>query len=186
MKRHTIDGATVLRSTREMPPIAPVVAFEHHLRLDGTGYPAGLSRPALNLATSLCGIADVYDAMRSKRQYQQAFPTDRIIEVMRRNDGRQFDQHLVRRFVDLMGVYPPSTLVQLDSGEVAVVVENDGPSPDRPTVKVLFDAKGTRLGVPQTRSLWQLDDADLGATIATTLDPAAFTLDPVQALMPAQ
>jgi HD-GYP domain-containing protein (c-di-GMP phosphodiesterase class II) len=46
----------------------------------------------------LCSIADVYDAMRSQRLYQRSFPTDRILEVMRRNDGRQFDQHLVRRF----------------------------------------------------------------------------------------
>jgi putative nucleotidyltransferase with HDIG domain len=74
MKRHTIDGAEILRSTADIPPLAPVVAFEHHLRLDGAGYPDGVSRPTLNLATMLCGIADVYDAMRSQRKYQQAFP----------------------------------------------------------------------------------------------------------------
>ena len=53
----------------------------------------------LNLGTTLCGIADVYDAMRSQRVYQQAYPTDRILAVLQRNDGKQFDQHLVRRFV---------------------------------------------------------------------------------------
>jgi HD-GYP domain-containing protein (c-di-GMP phosphodiesterase class II) len=51
MKRHTIDGAEILRTTTDIPPLAPVVAFEHHLRLDGTGYPDGVSRPTLNLAT---------------------------------------------------------------------------------------------------------------------------------------
>ena len=54
----------------------------------------------------LCSIADVYDAMRSQRAYQQAFPTDRILAVLKRNDGTQFDQHLVRRFVQLLGIYP--------------------------------------------------------------------------------
>jgi len=91
MKRHTVDGAEILRRTPEMPTLAPIVAFEHHLRLDGTGYPDRVTRGQLNIATMLCGIADVYDAMRSQRAYQQAFPTDRILAVLQRNDGKQFD-----------------------------------------------------------------------------------------------
>ena len=94
MKRHTVDGAEILRRTPEIPTLAPIVAFEHHLRLDGSGYPNGVIRGQLNLATMLCGVADVYDAMRSQRHYQQAFPTDRILAVLQRNDGKQFDQNL--------------------------------------------------------------------------------------------
>jgi putative nucleotidyltransferase with HDIG domain len=82
MKRHTIDGAEILRRTPEMPTLAPIVAFEHHLRLDGSGYPERVNRGQLNLATMLCGVADVYDAMRSQRLYQPAFPTDRILAVL--------------------------------------------------------------------------------------------------------
>ena len=107
MRRHVVDGAEILRRTPEMPILAPVVAFEHHLRLDGTGYPFGAKRATINLATMLCGISDVYDAMRSQRAYQQAHPTDRILAVLKRNDGAQFDQNLVRRFVQLLGIYPP-------------------------------------------------------------------------------
>src|SRR5687768_16514245 len=55
MRRHTVDGAEILRRTPEMPILAPVVAFEHHLRIDGTGYPAEARRGQLNLATMLCG-----------------------------------------------------------------------------------------------------------------------------------
>ena len=83
MRRHVVDGAEILRRTPEIPSIAPVVAFEHHLRSDGTGYPVGVSRPKLNLATMLCSIADVYDAMRSQRAYQGSLPTERILEVMK-------------------------------------------------------------------------------------------------------
>ncbi len=106
MKRHVVDGAEILRQTPEMPTMAPSVAFEHHLRIDGSGYPE-IKRTPLNLATMLTSIADVYDAMRSQRAYQQAFPTDRILAVMKRNDGTEFDQNLVRRFVQLIGIYPP-------------------------------------------------------------------------------
>ena len=115
MKRHTVDGAEILRATPDIPALAPVVAFEHHLRLDGTGYPTAVKRPTLNLGTMLCSIADVYDAMRSQRSYQQSFPSDRILEVLKRNDGLQFDQHLVRRFVQLVGIYPAGNLVRLDT-----------------------------------------------------------------------
>ena len=114
LKSHTVDGAEILRRTPEMPALAPIVAFEHHLRNDDSGYPSGVARPRLNLGTMLCGIADVYDAMRSQRVYQEAFLTDRILAVLQRNDGSQFDQHLVRRFAQLVGIYPVGNLVRLD------------------------------------------------------------------------
>ena len=76
----------------------------------------------------LCSIADVYDAMRSQRAYQQAFPTDRILAVLQRNDGTQFDQNLVRRFVQLLGIYPPGNLVRLSTGEIAVVARCTRPT----------------------------------------------------------
>src|SRR5207244_7765879 len=71
MKQHVVEGAEILRQTPDIPALAPVVAFEHHLRLDGTGYPGGAKRSSLNIGTMLCSIADVYDAMRSQRAYQQ-------------------------------------------------------------------------------------------------------------------
>ena len=93
----------------------------------------------------LCSIADVYDAMRSQRAYQQAFPTDRILAVLKRNDGQQFDQHLVRRFAQLLGIYPPGNLVRLDNGAMAVVLQVHAPDPHRPRVRVIMDGKRRRL-----------------------------------------
>lgn len=182
MKRHTVDGAEILRRTPEMPVLAPVVAFEHHLRLDGGGYPDGVARDALNVATMLCSIADVYDAMRSQRAYQEAFPTDRILAVLKRNDGKQFDQNLVRRFTQLMGIYPPGTLVRLSTGEAAVVVQVHAPDPYRPRVHVVFDAAGERLAVPEERNLWEAPDDGEAASVATPLDPADYGLDPLTLL----
>src|SRR3569832_2353413 len=105
MRRHVVDGDEILRRTPEMPILAPVVAFEHHLRLDGSGYPFTVKRASLNLGSMLCAIADVYDAMRSQRSYQQAYPTDRILAVLKKNEGAQMDQNQVRRFVLLFGFF---------------------------------------------------------------------------------
>ncbi len=180
MKRHTIDGAEILRSTADIPPLAPVVAFEHHLRIDGTGYPEGVSRPSLNLATMLCGIADVYDAMRSQRRYQQAFPSERILSVLQRNDGSQFDQHLVRRFVQLLGIYPVGNIVKLNTGEVGVVLRVHAPDPYRPKVRVLFGADGTRLELPRDINLWENEGSvDRASSVIAPLDPADYEIDPL-------
>lgn len=180
MRMHVVDGAEILRRTPEMPAIAPVIAFEHHLRLDGTGYPFGVRRSALNIGTMLCSIADVYDAMRSQRKYQQAFPSDRILDVMKRNDGQQFDQHLVRRFTQLLGIYPPGNLVRLDNGAIAVVTAVHAPEPFKPRVKLIRTPSGEIIEMPYEINLWEAGHDERGPrTVQAPLDPAEHGLDPL-------
>jgi putative nucleotidyltransferase with HDIG domain len=183
MRRHPVEGAEILRRTPEMPILAPVVAFEHHLRLDGTGYPAGARRSNLNLGTMICSIADVYDAMRSQRAYQQAFPTDRVLAVLKKDDGAHFDAQLVRRFVQLLGIYPPGTLVKLSDGGVAVVTRIHAPDPYRPRVKMLFTPDGQRYDLPYERNLWEPSADDASAdSIISPIDPAPYGIDPLDFL----
>jgi len=183
MRMHVVDGAEILRRTPEMPAVAPVIAFEHHLRLDGTGYPFGVSRTGLNVGTMLCSIADVYDAMRSQRAYQQAFPSDRILEVMKRNDGQQFDQHLVRRFTQLLGIYPPGNLVRLDNGALAVVMAVHAPEPFKPRVKIVVTSSGERLETPYEVNLWEAPEETPGPkTVTAPVDPADHGIDPLSYL----
>jgi putative nucleotidyltransferase with HDIG domain len=185
MRRHTVDGAEILRRTREMPILAPIVAFEHHLRLDGSGYPHTVQRDSMNLGSMLCAISDVYDAMRSQRAYQQAHPTDRILAVLRRNEGAQLDQNLVRRFVQLLGIYPPGNLVKLSTGEVAVVLRVHAPDPHRPRVRVLFTADARRLELPFERNLWEIQP-DYSETqlqsVAAPVDAGDYHIDPLNFL----
>ena len=181
MKRHTVEGAQILRRTPEMPTLAPIVAFEHHLRMDGSGYPERVNRGQLNLATMLCGVADVYDAMRSQRHYQPAFPTDRILAVLKRNDGTLFDQNLVRRFAQLVGIYPAGNLVRLRTGEIGVVTKTYAPDPYRPRVKVLRAADGADLERPYEINLWEAASAH-ATSIEAPLDPALHGIDPLSHL----
>jgi putative nucleotidyltransferase with HDIG domain len=180
MKRHPVDGAELLRRRLELPPLAAVVAFEHHLRADGTGYPGGAVRPTLNLATQLCAIADVYDAMRSKRVYHNTYPTDRILAVLRHNDGARFDQRLVRRFSQLLGIYPVGNLVRLDDGSLAVVLRVHAPDPSKPLVRVITAADGGPLATPRDVPLWLDGTPDQPVPrIVTPVDPAAAGIDPL-------
>jgi hypothetical protein len=126
----------------------------------------------------LCGIADVYDAMRSQRSYQSAFPTDRILAVLQRNDGTQFDQNLVRRFSQLVGIYPAGNLVRLKTGALAVVMQAYAPDPYRPRVKVVRDAAGVDLQRPYEINLWEATD-EQSTSIEAPLDPALYGIDPL-------
>jgi putative nucleotidyltransferase with HDIG domain len=177
LKLHTVNGAQILRKTPEIPPLSPIVAFEHHLRADGTGYPRA-HRARLNLGTTLTGIADVYDAMRAQRVYQVASPTDRILAVLQRNDGKQFDQNLVRRFVQLVGIYPAGNLVRLQTGEVAVVLEVHAPDPHRPRVRIVIDRDGHRLEQPRDLNLFESSGGEPNA-VRAPVDPDEFGIDPL-------
>jgi putative nucleotidyltransferase with HDIG domain len=179
MKRHPVDGAEILRRTLDVPPLVPLVAFEHHLRLDGSGYPE-VSRPTLNLATVLTSIADVYDAMRSQRIYQQAFPSERVVEVLKHNDGTQFDQNLVRRFVQLLGIYPPGTTVRLDNGEIAVVLRVNAADPHRPRVRAVLSENGERLVRPYDVDLWNVQPGTgRPVSVSAPVDAERYDIDPL-------
>jgi hypothetical protein len=128
----------------------------------------------------LCSIADVYDAMRSQRAYQESFPTDRILAVMKRNDGTQFDQHLVRRFAQLMGIYPPGNLVKLDTGELGVVLKVYAPDPYRPKVRVIIGKDTQKLTRPYDVNLWEAGPGSVGpAAVVSPINPATVGIDPL-------
>ena len=123
MKLHVVDGAHILRRTPETPALAPVVAFEHHLKQDLSGYPENIGSRKLNLCTMVVSVVDVFDALRSNRAYRAGLATDRIRHIMGQQDGTAFDRTLLRRFVNLMGLFPVGTLVRLNTDEVGVVTQ---------------------------------------------------------------
>ena len=142
MKRHVVDGAHILRRTPEMPALAPIVAFEHHLKQDLSGYPENIGSRKLNLCTMIVSIADVFDALRSNRPYRQGLATVRIRSIMGEQGNPAFNQALLKRFVNLMGLFPVGNLVRLNTDELAVVTAEHPTDPFRPQVKIVIDAIG--------------------------------------------
>jgi HD-GYP domain-containing protein (c-di-GMP phosphodiesterase class II) len=99
VQRHPSDGARLLFRTPGVPEIAPIVAFEHHIRTDGSGYPRVPRGWELSLASRVVQIADVFDALRTHRPYQEAFPVPKIFEIMRGDVGVSFDGELLDLFL---------------------------------------------------------------------------------------
>jgi putative nucleotidyltransferase with HDIG domain len=180
MKQHVVDGAHILRRTPEMPALAAVVAFEHHLRQDLSGYPENIGHRDLNLCTQVVSIADVYDALRSNRVYRQGLPSDRIRAIMNQKDSPAFNTKLLRRFINLMGLFPVGTLVRLNTDEVAVVTHEHPGDPFRPQVKVLLDRLGAGVEEPVLINTWEPNGrGDFKYAVVEAVDPDAVKIDPL-------
>jgi putative nucleotidyltransferase with HDIG domain len=183
MKRHVIDGAHILRRTPEMPALAPIVAFEHHLRQDLSGYPENIGSRTLNLCTMVVSIADVFDALRSNRPYRQGLATARIRAIMGEQGNPAFDQVLLKRFVNLLGLFPVGNLVRLSTGELAVVTAEHPTDPFRPQVKVIADEKGQTLETPFLANTWERDGkGEHARAVVEAVDPESAGVDPLQYL----
>jgi putative nucleotidyltransferase with HDIG domain len=183
MKRHVVDGAHILRRTPEMPALAPIVAFEHHLKQDLSGYPEKIGSRKLNLCTMIVSIADVFDALRSNRPYRQGLATARIRAIMGEQGNPAFNQVLLKRFVNLMGLFPVGTLVRLSTDEVAVVTAEHPSDPFRPQVKILTDHMGSKLEEPLLANTWDRNDrGEHPRAVVEAIDPESVDLDPLQHL----
>ncbi|MEY4095094.1 MAG: hypothetical protein RLZZ53_2293 [Acidobacteriota bacterium] len=183
MKQHVVDGAHVLRKTPETPALAPVVAFEHHLKQDLSGYPENIGSRKLNLCTMVVSVVDVFDALRSNRAYRQGLATDRIKHIMSQQDGTAFNRTLLRRFVNLMGLFPIGTLVRLNTEELAVVTQTHPEDPFRPQVKLLTDGKGDKLEAPLLTNTWDRDHrGEFPRAVIEAVDGQTVGIDPLSYL----
>ncbi len=180
MKRHVVDGAHILRRTPEMPALAPIVAFEHHLKQDLSGYPENIGSRTLNLCTMIVSIADVFDALRSNRPYREGLATVRIRSIMGEQGNPAFNQVLLKRFVNLMGLFPVGTLVRLNTEDLAVVTAEHPTDPFRPQVKIVMDRNGDVLEQPPLANTWDRDSrGEYRYAVVEAVDPESVTLDPL-------
>jgi putative nucleotidyltransferase with HDIG domain len=183
MKRHVVDGAHILRRTPEMPALAPIVAFEHHLKQDLSGYPEKIGSRRLNLCTMIVSIADVFDALRSNRPYREGMATVRIRNIMGEQGNPAFNQPLLKRFVNLMGLFPVGNLVRLGTGEIAVVTAEHPTDPFRPQVKIIVDRGGSLLEEPLFANTWERDArGEHPYAVVEAVDPETTDIDPLKYL----
>lgn len=102
IETHSVKGARYLMGIDGIPKLAVLAALEHHLKYDGTGYPSikGGWRP--NIVSQMISIADVFDAMRSRRSYQGSLPMEKIEEVLKKGSGTSFNPKLVEHFLRMI------------------------------------------------------------------------------------
>ena len=177
IKRHPVYGLEALRAQPGIPEAALQAAYGHHERLDGTGYPLGSGAAQISYMTRIITIVDAFDAITSHRAYDCARPVQSAFEILRSAAGAQFDEDLVHEFIRWLGAFPVGTLVELHTGEVAVVVEKHHQFQLRPRVVVLRGAAKQRCA-PRYLDLAQItvDEAGTPYRISTGLPDGSFGL----------
>ncbi|MGD8278771.1 MAG: HD domain-containing protein [Gemmatimonadota bacterium] len=182
IKRHPTEGMLSLfwmRGLSDVPYRAMLMAYEHHMRIDLSGYPKNKRERSPTLFSRIVATADGFDAATSKRSYQsEPYPPDEVLREMRENPERGFDPLLVKALISATGVFPVGTLAILDSYEMAVVTARN---PDRsrvhqPVVRIVSDGMGVMIADPPTVDLSETDPATgkPRRTIVKTVDPDRF------------
>lgn len=141
MKEHPMLGFNELKKIKGLDLSILRGVVEHHERIDGSGYPRGLAGDAIHHFARVIAIADVFDALTSSRVYKKAMPPAKALSMMYKWSGTDFDADYLYRFIRIMGIYPPGTLVQLEDNRFALVLETNESFPLMPKVKVLYNKR---------------------------------------------
>ncbi|GAB3737231.1 HD-GYP domain-containing protein [Silanimonas algicola] len=178
MQSHVEASLAQLDGAPGTTPLIRSAVAHHHERHDGSGYPAGRRGFEIPLEARMLGIVDSFDAMSSARVYQPASARHHVLQALYRERDRLFQAELVEQFSQSIGVYPTGSLVELSSGEVAVVTAQNSARRLLPKVTVLTRPDKTINPAFRQIDLWQQPESGgIRLTIHRALPPGAYGLD---------
>jgi HD-GYP domain-containing protein (c-di-GMP phosphodiesterase class II) len=180
VKAHVAHGLDILEATPNWPAEVIEGIGQHHERMNGSGYPRGLAGDAIGIFGRMAGIADCFAALTKPRPYAEAVSSYDALRSIIGWGGDYFHAPLAEQFVQAIGVFPVGSLVELSTGEVAVVVSHNKVRRLKPRVLLLTSADKTPSSYPVMADL--LYDPRLGgdepAFIRRSLPAGAYGLDP--------
>jgi len=169
-----------LRGYGEIPYRGMIVAYEHHMKTDLTGYPKSVRARELSIFSKIVAVADGFDAATSRRVYQTVpIQPDQVLKEMWENPRRGYDPVVVKAFINLVGIYPVGTCVILDTHEVALVhaANPDLSQVHRPIVRIVAAPDGALIHPGSLVDLAQRDaNGHFPRTIVKVSDPQKYGL----------
>lgn len=141
IKKHPVYGAEILKKNISIPDSIINMVEQHHERVDGKGYPYGLSGNRISKSAKIICICDVYDAISNDRCYRKKFSPNDAYELILSGTGTSFDMNIVQKFRDTFAIYPLGCRVRISSGEEGYVIRQNKGFPDRPILRMFYDTE---------------------------------------------
>ena len=177
IKEHVDLGLAILHATPNIHPDVLEGIAQHHERMNGSGYPTNLMGDKISTFGRMAAIADTYAAVTKPRPYAEVISPHQALQMLSTWSGSQFQGDMVEQFIQSIGVFPVGSMVELSSGEVAVVVTHSKFKRLRPKVLVLTEPDKTVRANPRTLDLLY-DISDTPVYIRCGLPSNAYGLDP--------
>ena len=180
VQMHVASSLEILRNQQTFSDSVLNIVAAHHERYDGSGYPRRLSGESLSLPGELAGLIDTYCAMTRHRVYSPALSCQKALEALAKMRGVKFREALVDQFIQCVGLYPIGTLVELNTGEVAVVIQQNRVRRLKPRVLVLLAQDKTLERRPRSLDLILEPPTPTGEPyrIQSALPSNAYGIDP--------
>ena len=179
-KKHVDESMKILYDTPSISSEAMHIVSQHHERVDGSGYPNQLSGTQINLPSQAAGLIDTYCAITTHKSYAKGVYHQQALDEIHQLAGKQFSAEIIDQLVQFMGMYPVSSLVELNTGEVAVVVQQNQVRRLLPRLMVLLAQNKTRYQAPVMLNLLLSPTTPSGEPyrIRRSLPPDSFGLNP--------
>jgi putative nucleotidyltransferase with HDIG domain len=153
MKTHVALGLEMVRKAPGISADVLAMIEGHHERADGSGYPRGLKGADIPVYARIAGLVDTYDAITSQRGYAEVKSPYDAIRELNTLAGTRFQQEMVEQFVQAIGLFPTGSVVELNTGEIGIVIEQNRIRRLRPRVLLVLDADKRPLAQPRTLDL---------------------------------
>lgn len=179
-RSHVDHTVSIIRETPGLPPELAEIASLHHERYDGSGYQKGLKGEQIGLFGSIAGLVDCFDAMTHSRPYAEIYSPSNALNQLYNSRNLLFDGPLVEQFVQCIGIFPVGALVEMNSGEVGIVIAQNMVRRLLPRVMIILDAKGNLLKPQVILDLSKDPKASPGVPyrIKRTLEQGSVPIDP--------
>lgn len=179
LRRHVEFSLEMLTKSNNRSSEIEEMVGSHHERVDGSGYPYGFQGAEIPLFGRIAAIIDTYDAMTSDRPYRKALSRHAALQQLYSNRDSLFQSELIERFIQCIGAYPTGSLVELSTGEVAIVQSQNRTRQLLPKLLVLTSAdKKLEAGFRELDLLVEANSGNQGVRIIKTLEPGSYGLDP--------
>ncbi|MFC1855780.1 HD-GYP domain-containing protein [Thermodesulfobacteriota bacterium] len=178
IKKHPEKGYEILQQMDGLNQNTMDIVLQHHVHYDKKGYPKTDADTALNKYTTLITTADTYDAITTFRPYQRAVTPKEAIDIMVRFIDKYYEEEILRKFIETLGVFPTGSFVRLDTNEIALITKQNPEAGTSPIAKIVIDKNGDKLDEVIEANLNDIDDdGNKLRSIVSAIDPTFMGLN---------